>query len=341
MDNGEKIGVLLVNTGSPDAAETRETRAFLRRFLSDPRVMDMNPVGRWCLLNFVILPFRPRRSAEAYRQIWTDEGSPLLMHSRACRDGLQDALSEAEVAVGMAYGTPSVTEAMDQLIDRRVSRIVVVPMFPQYASATCGSILEAVYTAAAGKTNVPALSVVPPFFDDDAFLDACAEVARGELDGFGPDHVLLSFHGLPERHVFKSDPTGGHCLKKDDCCDGYRDANPNCYRAHCFATAKGIVKRLALREGEFSISFQSKLGGGVWLAPATGERVRQLASGGVKRLAVLTPAFVADCLETLEEIGIRAKNGFLDAGGSAFHLVPSLNSHPAWIGVLAGLVRDV
>ena len=341
MDDGAKIGVLLVNTGSPEAPETREVRSYLRRFLSDPRVIDMNPVGRWCLLNFVILPFRPKRSAEAYRQIWTEEGSPLLVHSRACRDGLQEALPEAVVAVGMAYGKPSVGEALDELIEQRVSRIVVVAMFPQYASATCGSVTEAVYSAAAGKTNVPALSVVPPFFDDDAFLDASVEVARGELDGFGPDHVLMSFHGLPERHVFKSDPTGGHCLKSNDCCDRYRDANPNCYRAHCFATAKGIVKRLALSEGEFSISFQSKLGGGAWLAPATSERIRELAGEGFKRLAVLTPAFVADCLETLEEIGIRGKNDFLEAGGEAFHLLPSLNSHPAWIRALAGLIREV
>ena len=339
MSDPEKIGIVLINTGSPDAPGVSETRRYLRQFLSDPRVIDIAPIKRWLLLNLVILPFRPKVSSHAYRQVWTDQGSPLIVNSLAFRDRLRETLPNACIEIGMAYGSPSISDAMDCLSDQGVDRIVIVPMFPQYASATTGSVLEGAYMAASRKLNVPMLSALPPYYADAGYLDAWAEVARPELDAFAPDHVLLSFHGLPERQIRKCDPTGTHCLSKPDCCDRYLDANPNCYRAHCFATSRGIAERLALQENAYTIAFQSKLGRDPWLSPAADERVRELARGGVKRLAVLSPAFVADCLETLEEIGIRAKDDFLKHGGEDFLLVPSLNIHPAWVDAMTRILE--
>lgn len=339
MSTNESIGVLLVNTGSPEAPRTAETRAYLRQFLSDPRVIDIHPVSRWLLLNLIILPFRPKHSAHAYRQVWTDNGSPLIVHSQALRDKLREALPHAVIEIGMAYGQPSIKSAMARLTEAHVRRIVVLPMFPQYASATVGSVLEGAYSTASAQANVPALSAVPPFYNDEMFLDAWAEVARPSLAEFTADHVLMSFHGLPERHVRNCDPTGSHCLVQPDCCDNYLAANPNCYRAHCFATTRGIIKRLGLDAEEYSVAFQSKLGRSPWLAPAADKMIVELAQKGVKRLAVLCPAFVADCLETLEEIGLRAKEDFLRNGGEAFRLVPSLNSHPRWVEAVARLIQ--
>ncbi len=339
MPNSPKTGVLLVNTGSPDAPEVSETRRYLRQFLSDPRVIDIAPLKRWLLLNFVILPRRPKQSAAAYRSIWTDRGSPLIVHSEDFRDGLRAALPDRLIEIGMAYGRPSVPEALDTLLGQGADRVVVAPMFPQYASATVGSALELTYKTAASKRNVTALSAVAPFYDAPEFLDAWAAVARPQLDAFVANHVLFSYHGLPERQIFKCDPTGKHCLKHEDCCERYREANPNCYRAHCFATTRGIVERLGLAEDSYTIAFQSKLGRDHWLGPAADKTIVRLAESGVKRLAVLSPAFVADCIETMEELGVRGRESFLENGGEAFESVSSLNSDPAWVSGFASILR--
>ncbi len=339
MTDSPKTGILLVNTGSPNAPEVSETRTFLREFLSDPRVIDIAPLKRWLLLNLVILRRRPKVKAAAYRSIWTDRGSPLIVNSEDFRDGLRIVLPDRLVEIGMAYGRPSVPEALDSLIGQGAGRIVVAPMFPQYASATVGSVLELTYKTAAAKLNVPALSIVPPFYEAPEFLDAWAVVAQPQLDAFSADHILFSYHGLPERQIFKSDPTGNHCLKRDDCCERYAEANPNCYRAHCFATTRGIVERLDLAEDGYTIAFQSRLGRDRWLDPAADKTIVRLAESGVKRLAVLSPAFVADCIETTEELGVRGRKSFLDHGGEAFEQVSSLNSDPAWVSGFASILR--
>ena len=341
MRDTERVGILLINTGSPDAPETAETRTYLRQFLSDPRVIDIAPWKRWLLLNLVILPFRPKHSAHAYRQIGTDGGSPLLVNSRAFRDALAPLLPQAEIEIAMAYGNPSVPEVMNSLIEKGVDRIVAAPMFPQYASATFGSVLEAVYGAAGKLKFVPPISALPPFYKDAGFLDAWAEVARLQLDKFKPDHTLFSFHGLPERQIHKCDPTHAHCLIAAQCCERFREANPNCYRAHCFATAQGLTERLGLAQDRFTLCFQSKIGRIPWLTPATDQEIVRRAKEGLKRLAILSPAFVADCLETLEELGLRAKGDFLAHGGEAFHLVSSLNDHPSWVKAMANLITRV
>jgi ferrochelatase len=336
-----KTGVLLINTGSTAAPEVPETRAYLRQFLSDPRIIDLPAWQRWAIVNLFILPFRPKRTAEAYRAVWTERGSPLIAFSEDLRDALQERMPEHIVRIGMAYGAPSIQSAMDALVAAGVSRIVVVPMFPQYASATTGSVLCGVYEHASRQWNVPPVSAVPAFYDDPAFLEAWVSVAAPVLEDFKPDHVLLSYHGLPERQIKKCDPSGSHCLQVPDCCAKAVPANRMCYRRHCMETSRALVERLGLREGEYTVAFQSRLGRDPWLEPATDATIAALAKRGVKRLAVLSPAFVTDCLETLEEIALGGKETFEEHGGEHYVLVPSLNVHPAWVAALEQLIRRV
>lgn len=334
-----KTGVLLVNLGTPNSTETGDVRRYLREFLNDPRVIDINPVGRWMLLNLIVLPFRPAQSAEAYRTIWTEQGSPLLVHGLALRDQLQARLGDTFVVdLAMRYGNPSIPEVMHRLVAQDLERIVVVPLFPQYSSAASGSALQRVAEVANEMWNVPPLATVPAFYDDAGFIRAFKEVAQPVLDKLNPDHVLLSYHGVPERHVKKSDSTGKHCLKVENCCDTIGSANRYCYRAHCYATSRGLAEALNLSEGSYSVAFQSRLGRDPWIKPYTDEQLPVLYEQGVRRLAIMCPAFVADCLETLEEIGIRAKEDWEKLGGEALELVPSLNSHPAWVEGLADIV---
>jgi ferrochelatase len=341
-------GLLLVNLGTPDAPRTAEVRRYLREFLSDPRVFDMHPVKRALVLNLFILPFRPRRSAEAYRKIWTERGSPLLWHTADLAAKLRSRLGpEVPVELAMRYQSPSIAAALDRLREARADRVIVFPLFPQYSSAAWGSAVEKVFAEAASRWNVPALDVVPPFYDHPAFLDAAAGVARRERAGFDADYFVMSFHGLPERQVTKSDESPGsrHCLRAgtgagpygDGCCASIGPGNRFCYRAQCFATARGLAERLGLAPDRWEVTFQSRLGRDPWIQPFTDQRVIELARRGVKRLAVLSPAFVADCLETLEEIAIRAREDFVANGGEELRLVPSLNSDDAWVDAVLAI----
>jgi len=335
-----KTGVLLVNLGTPDAPRAPEVRRYLREFLSDPRVIDIPAAARFALVNGVIAPFRASKSAEAYEKVWTERGSPLLTHGLDLRDGLRQRLAGTPVELGMRYGNPSIASALEALRAAACDRILCAPLYPQYASSSTGSSLERVYGEAARRWNTPYVQVLPPFYDDPRFLDAFAAVGRPVLDELRPDHVLFSYHGLPERHCTKSDETGRHCLQRPDCCDAIVEANRNCYRAHCFATTRGLRQRLGLDESNSTITFQSRLGRTPWIRPYTDEELVRLAQAGTKRLAVFCPAFVADCLETLEEIGIRAEASFREAGGETLRLVPSLNATPAWVDGLAAMLAE-
>lgn len=332
-------GILLINTGSSSAPETAETRVYLRQFLSDHRILDIAAWKRWIIVNCFILPFRPKQTAEAYRAIWTDRGSPLISISEDFAAALGALLPESRIEIGMAYGVPSIEEGLDKLMAQNLDRIIIVPMFPQYASATTGAVMERSFKHAAKQWNVPFLSVLPPYYDDEGYLDAWKAVAAERLEAFQPDHVLLSYHGLPERQILKGDVSGTHCLKHQNCCAEENSVNKNCYRRHCMVSSRHIIERLGLNEGDYSITFQSRLGRDPWLAPATDQTVEKLAKAGVKRLAVLSPAFTADCLETLEEIGMQAKESFLEHGGEAFELIPSLNTHPKWVEAMAALIK--
>jgi ferrochelatase len=334
----EKTGILVVNLGTPDAPTTSAVRRYLAQFLSDPRVLDINPLGRAALLHGLILRTRPKKSAEAYAKVWSPEGSPLLVHGRALVRALAPLLPGREVVLAMRYGNPSIEAGLDTLRSRGCDRIVVFPLYPQYASSSTGSTLEAVYKAVAERWNTPWVQVVPPYYDDPGFIDAFVEVGRPVLDEFKPDHILMSFHGLPERHMRKSDDSGKHCLVKADCCATITVANRNCYSAQCYATGKALARRLGLTDADYTICFQSRLGRTPWIKPYTDETLAEMGRAGKKRLAVFCPAFTADCLETLEEIGIRAQEDFQHAGGHAVKLVPSLNSHPRWVEAAAALI---
>lgn len=332
-------GLLLINLGTPTAPTTKAVRRYLREFLGDPRVLDMNPVGRALLLNLIILPTRPAKSAHAYRSIWhPDRGSPLLYHGLDLRDRVAAQLGDGwRVALGMRYGQPSIASALDELIATGVDRVVALPLFPHTASSSSGSAIAELYRLAGARLTVPRLSVVPAFHDDAGFLDAEVAVAAPVLAEHAPDHVVFSFHGLPERHVRAADPSKRTCLASADCCARLDAGNRDCYRAQCFATARALAARLGLAEDRYSTGFQSRLGKVPWIRPYTDDVLTELRQRGVGKIVVMCPAFVADCLETTEEIGMRAAETWRAAGGEALHLVSSLNASPAWVDAVCAL----
>jgi len=335
-----RTGVLLMNLGTPDAPRPAEVRRFLREFLGDPRVLDGPALARWWLLHLVILPTRPRASARAYAKIWTPRGSPLLVHGEALRDAVAKHLGpEYAVALGMRYGRPSLREAVARLLAADVARILALPLFPQYSEAATGS-AEAKLREELARQDAPPVEVLPPFYAEPRFVAAVAQVARPRLAAFQPDHVLMSYHGLPERQVCAADPTGRHCLATSACCDALVAANRRCYRAHCFATTRAVAAALGLAADRTSTAFQSRLGRTPWIRPHTDAVLPELAGRGVRRLAVLCPSFVADCLETLEEIGLRARAQWQTLGGEAFELVPCLNVEPTWVRAIAEWMRE-
>ncbi len=332
-------GLLLLNLGTPDEPTTPAVRRYLREFLSDPRVLDINPIGRALLLNLIILPRRPAKSAHAYQSIWDPKrGSPLLYNSQDLTAGVAAALGpEWKVELVMRYGNPSIAAGLDAMAAAKVDRLVVIPLFPQHAMSSTETAVARVTELAAKRPGLPKLELIPAFFADTGFLDAFAAVGAPALAAAAPDHVLFSFHGLPVRHIKKTDATNGHCFSSPSCCDTM--TSPNCYRAQCFATARSLAERLDLPADKYTVCFQSRLGRTPWIQPYTDVVLDEIAAKGVKRLAVMCPAFVADCLETVEEIGIRAKAQFTAHGGEELVLVPSLNSSPKWIEAVASLAR--
>ena len=341
MEDGlARVGVLLLNLGTPDSPSVRDVRRYLREFLSDPRVLDTNALGRALLLYGWILPLRPRRSAAAYRKIWTERGSPLLVHGRALADSVAKDLGPGfAVELAMRYGEPSIEAALERLAQASVERTIVLPLFPQYAGASTGSALERVYALAGRRWNVAALSVLPPFYGHPDFIRALEAVVRPEHEVFRPQHLLLSYHGLPERQIRRSEAAGRHCLAGEACCDAMGPANRYCYRAQCFATSRALAAGLDLADGEWSVSFQSRLGRTPWIRPYTDRVLPELADRGIRRLLVACPSFASDCLETVEEIGIRAASQWQELGGGELRLAPCLNDHPSWAQAVAGWVR--
>jgi ferrochelatase len=334
-------GLLLINLGTPSSPRPSDVRPYLREFLSDPRVIDIAAWKRWLILNLFILPFRPRRSGEAYAKIWTDRGSPLLFHSRDLVAKVQERLGDDVVVdLAMRYNEPSIADALESLRRRGIRRIVAFPLYPQYSTAATGSSMEKVYAEAAKYWVTPYIQVVPPFYDHPAFIEACAEQARPVIESTRPEKVFFSFHGVPERHVTKGDLTGSHCLCRDDCCDTIAAVNADCYRAQCFATARSLAERLGVPEDHRTVCFQSRLGRDPWLKPYTDHVVRDEAQRGVKRAVILSPAFVADCLETVEELGMRAVEDWKANGGETLRLVPAVNASDAWSDAVVRIARE-
>ena len=349
-DPAPKAGLLLINLGTPEAPTESAVRTYLEEFLSDPRVLTMSSLGRWALLNLIILPRRPKESAEAYAKIWTDEGSPLMTASVSLTEKVRAKFEAREqaghapvrVELAMRYGQPSIESTLKKMWHDGVDRVVVFPLYPQYASASTGSVIEECNRVAKELWTVPSLSFVPPFFDEDAWIQPQAELAKQAFADFDGDHYLFSFHGIPESHVTRGDPVGDRCRINADCCASVNASNRLCYRAHCYATARALAKTLELDDDAWSVAFQSRLTKEPWLKPYTDLVVPELAQKGKKRLVMFSPAFVADCLETLEELGLRAKEDFEAAGGEAFCLVPCVNDDDAWVdGVVELSTRAV
>lgn len=335
-----QTGVLLVNVGTPDAPQESEVREYLREFLSDPRVIDeLSSLGRWLLLNLIILRRRPAQSAEAYRAIWTDEGSPLLLNGIELRDGLRNELGDNyQVELGMRYGLPSLSGALDRLMKLNVDRLVVVPLFPQYASAASGTVVARVMEFLRPQLTLPQVEIRGAFYDDVGFIESLVtrlEHARAE---FEPDAILFSYHGLPEHQVVASEAGEVACDRRGPC-PAIGAANRLCYRAQCYATSRLLADAVGLSADDYTVSFQSRLGAKPWIQPYTDEVVSTLRQQGAKRLLVTCPSFVSDCLETLEEIDMRLREQWLELGGEAFAMAPALNAHPAWVRALGKMVR--
>jgi len=332
-----KTGILLVNLGTPDSAGTGDVKKYLREFLNDPRVIDVPAWKRWPLVNFIIVPFRAPRSAKLYEKIWSDKGSPLLYYSILQKQLLQQKLGdEYVVELAMRYQSPSLKDALEIFKKPVYKNIRVIPLFPQYASASTGSVQEMIMDIVGKWEVVPPIEFVNSFHDDTLFIDSWQEVAKKYFDQ-SYDHVLFSFHGLPERQILKAD-CFNHCLK-DGCCDSVTDKNAFCYRAQCFNTARLIAERFHLKSGDYTVCFQSRLGKSPWIKPYSDHVITDLAKQGKKKLLVFSPAFVADCLETIYEIGTEYDELFRHHGGEKVQLIHSLNDHPKWIEALANMAK--
>ena len=320
---GERVGVLLVNLGTPDAPTPAAVRRYLREFLWDPRVIELPRPLWWLVLNGVILNVRPRRSAHAYSVVWTDEGSPLLAISRRLRDALQAALDTelpgpVSVALGMRYGRPSVAEALRELRDAAVRRLLVLPMYPQYSATTTASVFDAVTAELQRWRWLPELRFVNHYHDDPAYIDALAGSVRRFQAAYGtPDRLLMSFHGIPRRYFLGGDP----------------------YHCECQKTGRLLAEALGLAPDRWRLGFQSRVGREEWLRPYTDETLRRWGAEGVRSVQVICPGFAADCLETLEEIALQNRDTFVAAGGKDYAFIPCLNDEPAHIGALSALVR--
>jgi ferrochelatase len=329
--------VLLVNLGSPDSTSVPDVRRYLNEFLMDGRVIDVAwPLRR--LIVGMILINRPKESAHAYQSVWTPEGSPLIVTSRNAQTLLQQRLP-IPVELAMRYQNPGVPEAVKRLSARGITELLLIPLFPHYAMSSYETAV--VWVEACVRKFAPQiqLTVQPPYFDRPDYIEALAVSAEPALRE-DDDHLLFSFHGVPERQIRKSDPTGRHCLTVPNCCAVKSEAHRFCYRHQCYETAHRLAARLRLPDGKWSVSFQSRLGRDPWLRPYTDFELERLPREGVKRLVVICPAFVSDCLETIEEIGMRGRDSFMQAGGERYTRIPCLNEHPAWIGVLERMAKS-
>lgn len=331
-------GVLLVNLGSPNSPNAGDVRKYLREFLMDERVLDVPYLIRLGIVHLGILPSRPQQSAEAYRKIWTKEGSPLIATSRKVRAALE-ARTGLPVELGMRYQEPSIRQAVGKLREQGVTDLFLIPMFPHYAMSSYETAVERVGDVLAESAPEMSLSVMAPYYDQPDYISALVGTASEYLTK-EYDHFLFSFHGLPERHLRKADPTRSHCLIDNNCCTGANAIHKTCYRAQCFKTVQAFAELADLPKDKFSVSFQSRLGQEPWLKPYTDQVIARLGATGTKKLLVICPAFVTDCLETLEEIGIRGRQTFRQAGGKELTLIPCLNEHPLWIAALTRMISE-
>lgn len=334
-----QTGVLLLNLGTPDTPSVADVRKYLQEFLMDGRVIDIPFLQRWFLINFIIAPFRAPQSAKGYKQLWTNEGSPLKVYGTQLVELLQKSLGpDFKVVLGMRYQNPGINSALEKFKNKGLKELIVIPLYPQYASASTGSTHEKLMDEIKSWEIIPTVKMVSQFFEHPLFIKAFADIGKKYLNQAPYDHVLFSYHGLPERQILKA-ACNGYC-RLGDCCNSYHSQNQYCYRAQCFATTRLLAEELGISADRYTLCFQSRLGKDPWVKPYTDEVIGELVKKGVKSVLVFSPAFVADCLETTVEIGIEYRHQFVSLGGERWQLVESLNISPAWVECLKQIVLE-
>ena len=334
-----KKGVLLVNLGSPESPKPKDVKTYLGEFLMDERVIDVPLWARTLLVKGIILNTRPKASAAAYKKIWWDEGSPLIVISERLKYKVQKKV-ETPVALAMRYGSMTIKKGLQELVDKGVNEVFLIPLYPQFAMATTETIL--VLAEEVRKAHFPDLKIesLPAFYNKKEYVEVLSESIYRHLKGKKHDHLLFSYHGVPERHIRKSDITKSHCKIDGSCCVTPSKAHEFCYRHQCLEVTRQVAEKLNLKEGTYSTSFQSRLGFDPWLQPYTDRTIERLGKQGVKNMAIVTPAFVSDCLETLEEIAMEGEEIFHEVGGQNFTTVPCLNDDDNWVALLSKWIND-
>ncbi len=336
-----KIGVLLVNLGTPDDPSRGAVYRYLKQFLLDPRVIDINAISRNLLVRGIIAPFRSGKSAALYKKLWTDEGSPLKFNGYKLTEGVRSILgNEYHVELAMRYQSPSIEASLDKLRKAQVNRIIVFPLFPHYASASTGSVHEAVMKEISKWQIIPEIHLINSFPTRPEMIKIFADEGR-KMNYKEYDHIIFSYHGLPQRQMRKGDITNSHCQRKVDCCKELTTINQFCYSAQCYATTKALVEELGLKENQYTTCFQSRLGRDPWIQPYTSDILKVRADAGDKKLLVFCPAFVSDCLETIIEVSEEYYEEFHEMGGEKVDLVSSLNNKPEWIETVATMIKEL
>ncbi|MCB0689007.1 MAG: ferrochelatase [Saprospiraceae bacterium] len=332
-------GILLINLGSPDEPKRRDVDRYLLEFLTDGRVIDLPWLSRQLLVRGLIVPLRAKNSTKLYQQLWTEDGSPLKHFGEKVKQMLCELVDhQYPVEIAMRYQNPSIEDAVNSLMDKRVDEIIVFPLFPQYASATTGSAFQEVMKVFSDRQVIPSLVFIEDYYEHPAMIKVFADHGRAfDLESY--DHILFSYHGLPQRQLIKADPCS-HCLQSEDCCQKITECNRHCYSAQCYATTQALAKALDLSEERYTTCFQSRLGKDPWAQPYTSVILEERAKAGDKRLLVFSPAFVADCLETIIEVGFEYKEEFLALGGEKIDLVPSLNDDPQWVNAIWQIINE-
>jgi ferrochelatase len=333
-------GIILMNLGSPGSAEVKDVRRYLNEFLMDKRVIDYPWLFRALLVKGIIVPFRSPKSAAAYKTIWTSEGSPLIVLTKELQKSLQQQLNEP-VEVAMRYGNPTPEAAYQSLLEKLpgLGEVILMPLYPHYAMSSYETAVEYMKEIYNKKNYSFKLTTIKPYYNNDDYIRALTESIRPYLQNEF-DKLLFSYHGVPERHIIKGDITGNHCLKDPKCCEIASPAHTFCYRHQCITTTMLVTSQLRLPKDKFELSFQSRLGRDKWLTPYTAQRLSELPKEGVKKIVIACPAFISDCLETLEEIAEQGKETFLHAGGESFTMIPCLNIHPQWVATITKWVKE-
>ena len=332
-------GVLLVNLGSPDSSTPKDVKKYLGEFLMDERVIDVPLWARTLLVKGIILNTRPKISAKAYSKIWWEEGSPLIVLSERLENKLKQEV-ELPTALAMRYGSMTIKNGLQQLVDKGVDEVLIIPLYPQFAMATTETILVLAKELRDAHFPQLTLSDLPPFYNNPEYIKVLSNTIKASLKGKTYEHLLFSYHGIPERHIRKSDITKSHCKIDKSCCVTPSEAHAYCYKHQCLEVTRLVGEELGLEDAVYSTSFQSRLGFDPWLQPYTDRTIERLGKEGTKSMAIATPAFVSDCLETLEEIAMEGEEIFHEVGGKDFTTIPCLNDDPAWVSLLAKWVTE-